>query len=135
MKRYMGFGLILFLIMSVCLTGCAPLLIGSGIVAGYMVTKDSVSGNIDTSFNRLWDTSMYVLRERGEIIDYRQDSGWIKAVYSDNSVTINIKELTRTTYNLRVKARKAVVLANTALAQEIFTKIISTLESGSQVVK
>lgn len=135
MKRIGSFGVVFLLVASLFLSGCAPLLIGSGLVAGYLATKDSVSGNIETSFERLWNKSLYVLKERGEIVDYKRALGWIKARYKGNAVTVNIKELTEHSYKLHVRARKAVAIANLELAQEVFTKIIRNLDSGEKVIK
>ncbi len=135
-RRAVSINIICLLLLSTCVSGCVPLLIGSaGVVAGYLITKDAVSGNIDTTYTELWDTSMSVLRERGEIIDYKRDLGWIKSLYMENSVIVEIKELTDNSFKLTVKARKAIALANTKLAQEIFTKIIRNLDSGQETIK
>ncbi|MCD6540183.1 MAG: DUF3568 family protein [Candidatus Omnitrophica bacterium] len=109
------------------LIGCVPILIGTGVVTGYLATKDSVSGNIEASFDKLWEVSLKVVAKRAEITDRDKDSGLIKAKKGKDQITVKIKELTEHSYNLKVTCRKALALANLKLAQDIFTKIIRNL--------
>ena len=116
-----------FILAIFCLSGCVPVLIGTGIVTGYLVTKDSVSGNLETSFASLWDTSLVVVGNKAEIIDQNRDAGIIKAKRGKDSILVKITQLTEHSYNLRVKARKVFAIANLSLAQEIFTAIVRNL--------
>jgi len=116
-----------YCMLSVSFIGCVPVLIGTGVVTGYLATKDSVSGNIETSFDKLWEVSLRVVSKRAEITDRDKDLGLIKAKKGKDQITIKIKELTEHSYNLKVTCRKALALANLKLAQEIFTKIVRNL--------
>ena len=125
---YKPFSIIYLVLSSILLSGCIPILIGAGVVTGYLATKDTVSGNIDTSLNRLWETSLRVLSDKAEITEQNKDSGVIKARQGPNDIAVKIKELTESTYNLKVTARKATALANLTLAQELFMKIIRNID-------
>lgn len=120
-KGFLG-GCLLFL------CGCIPLVfIGAGAVTGYLVTKDSVSGNIESSFDNLWQTALSVLSSQAEIMDKDKQRGVIQARAGRNSITVKITELTENSYNLKVSSRKSLAIANFSLAQKIFTKIIRNL--------
>ncbi|RKY28164.1 MAG: hypothetical protein DRP61_02385 [Candidatus Omnitrophota bacterium] len=116
-----------FWMLSLSFIGCVPVLIGTGVVTGYLATKDSASGNIETSFDKLWEVSLRVVSKRAEITDRDKDLGLIKAKKGKDQITVKIKELTEHSYNLKVTCRKALALANLKLAQDIFTKIVRNL--------
>ncbi|HEC69303.1 MAG TPA: DUF3568 family protein [Candidatus Omnitrophica bacterium] len=116
-----------FWMLSLSSIGCVPVLIGTGVVTGYLATKDSASGNIETSFDKLWEVSLRVVSKRAEITDRDKDLGLIKAKKGKDQITVKIKELTEHSYNLKVTCRKALALANLKLAQDIFTKIVRNL--------
>jgi hypothetical protein len=118
----------LYLASCVFLSGCVPLLIGAGIVTGYLATKDTVSGNLEVSYDKLWETALTAVAEKAEIVEQDKQLGLIRAVVNKDEIVVKIKELTETSQNLRVTARKALALANLNLAQEIFTKIVRNLE-------
>jgi hypothetical protein len=115
----------------VLLSGCVPLLIGTGIVTGFLVTKDTVSGNFEVSSDKLWKTSLAAVDEKADIVEQDQARGFIKGTINKDEIVVKIKELTETSQNLRVTARKAFALANLTLAQEIFTKIVRNLEHAN----
>ena len=119
------------LVSCVLLTGCVPLLIGAGIVTGFLVTKDTVSGNFEVSSDKLWQTSLAVMEEKTDIVEQDQTRGYIKGKINKDEIVVKIKELTETSQNLRVTARKAFALANLTLAQEIFSKIVRNLEHAN----
>ncbi|MFC1514590.1 DUF3568 family protein [Candidatus Omnitrophota bacterium] len=118
----------LILISSLLLTGCVPLLIGAGIVTGFLVTKDTVSGNFEVSYDKLWASALAAVEEKADIVDQDKEKGFIKAGSNQDEIIVKIKELTESSQNLRVTARKALALANLTLAQEVFTKIVRSLE-------
>ena len=122
-------------LVSLCLcvfaSGCIPLLIGAGIVTGVMTTKDTVSGNFDVSRDKLWTTALEVVQEKADITDQNEAAGLIKAKVNHDEIVVKIKELTESSQNLRVTARKALALANLTLAQEVFSKIVRNLEHAN----
>ena len=116
----------------VFLSGCAPVLIGVGVVTGYMVTKDAVSGNFDINYDDLWDVAVYVLERKGEIVFSDKRAGILKAHIGKDVVVVKVKELTETSQNLRVSARKKGVISDLSLAEDIFSSIVRRLTKTSE---
>ena len=96
-----------------------------------MTTKDTVSGNFDVSRDKLWTTALEVVQEKADITDQNEAAGLIKAKVNHDEIVVKIKELTESSQNLRVTARKALALANLTLAQEVFSKIVRNLEHAN----
>ena len=118
-----------FLLSTLFITGCvAPLIIGGVIVTGYAAAKDTVSGNLETTGDKLWNIALQVMSEKADIIEQDRQTGVIKAVQGNNKISLKMHELTEHSYNLRVSARRAVAFANLSLAQEVFTKIVRNME-------
>jgi hypothetical protein len=130
-SKSIKFSCVLYIAACVFLSGCVPLLIGAGIVTGYLATKDTVSGNLEVSYDKLWETALSVLEEKALIVERDRQTGLIRATLNKDEIVVKMKELTETSQNLRVTARKALALANLNLAQEIFTKIVRNLENSS----
>src|SRR3989338_1488893 len=60
--------LIIFLLLNIL--GCAPLIVGSaavGALGTYAVSKDTVQGETDKSYDSLWNAALTVSRIRGSI--------------------------------------------------------------------
>jgi hypothetical protein len=119
---------VVYISLCLLLSGCIPILIGAGGVAGYLATKDTALGNVETSFDKLWSTALKVAEESGDITEENDKTGLIKATSGRNSITIVIKELTEHSYSLRVTCRKSMALANLSLAQSLFTKIVRRIK-------
>ena len=127
--RIIRFSCIFYLVSCILLTGCwVPIiLVGAGIVTGFYTTRDTASGNIETTFDELWNTALKVIGERADITDQNSQAGLIRAKYLNNDIVVKIRELTEHSYNLKVTCRKATALANLKMAQELFTKIVRNL--------
>ena len=119
------------LVSCVLLSGCIPLFIGAGIVTGYLTTKDTVSGNFEVSSAELWQTALAAVEEKANVVEQDQTRGYIKATANRDEIVVKIKELTETSQNLRVTARKALAFANLTLAQEVFSKIVRNIENAN----
>jgi hypothetical protein len=122
-KAVVFFVLALF---SVNLIGCAPLIIGAaaGGLGAYAISKDTVQGESDRSFDALWESAVNVSRIKGLI---KQDDvlrGHIECVVDGAYIWINIIRLTQATTRIRVSARKY-HLPKLDLAQDIYVKIVS----------
>ena len=119
----------IFAIVLLITTGCVPVLIGAGVVTGYMVSNDSAVGNVKGDYRDLWDISMEVLRETDEveIIEVNESKGRIKAKIGEIGLMIKIDTLDRENQKLKVCARKY-FLPRPQYAQKIFFKIIKELE-------
>ena len=119
----------LYLILSVFLSGCwVPIvLVGAGIMTGFYTTRDTASGNIEVTFDELWNTALKVIGSKADITDQNSQAGLIRAKYLNNDIVVKIKELTEHSHSLKVTCRKVTALANLKLAQELFTKIVRNL--------
>jgi hypothetical protein len=117
---------ILFLIPCIFLTisGCAPLIIGGavGALGGYAVSKDTIEGATDKSYDSLWEAALTVSKIRGQIKYENKTKGYIESEAESSKVYIRLIRLTVSTTRLRVSARKY-HFPNMSLAQDIFVKI------------
>lgn len=116
--------LIPFVILNI--SGCVPLIVGGalGAIGGYAVSKDTVQGETDRPYDRLWNAAEGVSRIRGTIKQEDSQKGFIELEAESSQIYIRLIRLTRATTRLRVSARKF-HLPNLDLAQEIFVKIMN----------
>lgn len=119
--------IILFLIpcIFVSILGCAPLIIGGavGALGGYAISKDTIQGETDKSYDSLWEAALTVSKIRGEIKYEDKTKGYIELEADSSKVHVRLIRLTAATTRLRVQARKY-HLPNLSLAQDIFVKIM-----------
>ncbi|MDD4894177.1 MAG: DUF3568 family protein [Candidatus Omnitrophica bacterium] len=107
------------------ISGCAPLIIGGavGAVGGYAISKDTVQGETDRSYDSLWNAALTVSRIRGQIKFEDRTKGYIELTAESSKVYIRLIRVTEATTRLRVQARKY-HFPNMNLAQDIFVKIM-----------
>lgn len=113
-----------FLLMN--MTGCVPLIVGgvaAGVVGAYAVSKDTIEGDTDKPYNRVWNSALTAAKIAGTIKQENKQKGCIDLVEGANSINIKVIRLTRTVVRLKVTARKH-YLPNIKLAEDIFVKII-----------
>lgn len=124
MKRTILFCFIIPLIF-INISGCAPLIIGGavGAIGVYAVSKDTMEGDTDKPYDRLWDSAVSVAASKGAIRQENKTGGYIELKHNADQVYIRLIRLTRSTVRMRISARKY-HLPNLSLAQEIFTRII-----------
>ncbi len=108
------------------LTGCAPLIVASvaaGAIGGYVIVKnDTVQGDLDKSYDGLWEAALTVSKIRGNIKYEDSAKGYIELDAGGTKVGIRVLRLTGTITRLRIRARKH-HLPNLDLAKDIFKKI------------
>ena len=106
------------------LAGCAPIIVGAALggAAVYAVSKDTVQGDSDKPYERLWSAALTVARLRGILKQQDDLRGFIKVGTDSGQVWIKLSKLTSVTTRIRVSARKY-HLPNLELAQEMFFKI------------
>jgi hypothetical protein len=124
MKKALLFLLIIpFIFMN--LTGCVPLIIGgaAGALGACAVSKDTIQGESDKSYDSLWNTALMIAGSRGTIKQEDSSRGYIELESGNSLAHIRLIRLTRTTTRLRVSARKY-HLPDLNLAQDIFVKIM-----------
>ncbi len=94
-----------------------------GVLGGYAISKDTIQGETDKSYDSLWDSALMVGRIRGQIKYEDPTKGYIELEAESSRVYIRLIRLTAATTRLRVSARKY-HLPNLGLAQDIFVKIM-----------
>lgn len=124
MKRYISMILAPFILVSVA--GCAPLIIGAaaGGLGAYAISRDTVQGDSDKSYEALWESAANVAATRGMIQQENSAAGYIELNAESSKVWIRLIRLTQATTRVRVSARKF-HFPNIGLAQELFVKIIT----------
>ncbi|MBN1914218.1 MAG: hypothetical protein JW788_07465 [Candidatus Omnitrophica bacterium] len=107
------------------LYGCAPLIVGAavGAAGGHALSQDTIQGETDKDYDRLYNDALTVSRIRGKVVSEDRGQGVIELEAESSKVNIRIIRLTRSTNRLRIAARKY-HLPNLSLAQDIFLKII-----------
>lgn len=118
------FFIIIFLSVNLA-AGCAPLIIGGavGALGAYAVSKDTIQGDSDKSYESLWSSAVTLARARGKINSEDKRTGTIELEAGSTLVNINILRITRSTVRIKVKARKY-HLPDLELAQDLFVRII-----------
>ena len=107
--------------------GCIPVIIGAGVVTGYMLSGDAANGNVKSEYRVLWDICVDRLETmEAEILVANESKGVLKARMSDNNVTISINTINLDNQRLKVSARKF-FLPKPQFAQKVFFKIVEDL--------
>ncbi|MCK9430491.1 MAG: hypothetical protein M0R17_10860 [Candidatus Omnitrophica bacterium] len=124
MRRGLSIALVLLIMPALC--GCAPLIIGAaaGGLGAYAISKDTVQGDNDKSFDLLWDSAVNVSKQYGIIQEENISTGYIELTADSSKVWIRLIRLTRATTRIRVSARKF-HFPNMELAQDLFVKIVT----------
>jgi len=130
MKKLLAlFVLIPFLVTG--LSGCVPVfLMAVGGVGVYSISKDTIQGDTDTSYEELWDSALKVARIRGTVKEEDFNRGYIEIDAKPNKIWIQFVRVTVAATKIKVSARKY-KLPNIDLAQEVFIKIIEEAKRGS----
>ena len=119
------FSLLLVLSLLINFYGCAPLIVGvvAGAVGVVAVSRDTIQGDTDKDFDRVWESAVMVARSRGTVKKEDRSSGYLHYAEYSSNIYINIVRLTHSTIRVKVSARKYHMPALT-LAQDVFVKII-----------
>ena len=86
--------------------GCAPVLIATGAVAGYAVSRDSVVMDLDKSWDDVWNAAQEEVGEQGQVKRENRERGRLDARIEETDVVVIIKQLTPSTVRVAVRARK-----------------------------
>ncbi|MCM8792027.1 MAG: DUF3568 family protein [Candidatus Omnitrophica bacterium] len=110
---------------TVCVLGCAPLILGgaAGALGGYAVSKDTVQVETETDYDKLWNSSLNLIRHRGKPLIEDYVRGYIHAEIESSKIWIRIVRLTRHLNRIKISCRKY-HLPNLNLAQDLFVRII-----------
>ena len=116
---------------SFAFSGCgAAVLLGAGAAGGYALSKDSVKNHFDLSKDRVYKTSLGVVKEMGQVTLEDGKNGKIQAKVKEADITITVKPLTKKTVELKVSGRNKFKMPAVDVAQEVYTKIVERLEKG-----
>jgi len=106
------------------LYGCWFLVGGAvGAAGAYVISKDTVQGNTDKPYDKLWNAAIRISRVRGTITEEDRQRGYIDLEADSSRVRIKLNRLTSSTTRLRVSARKY-HLPNLDLAQDLYVRIL-----------
>jgi len=101
---------------------------GAGVAAGYAFSNDSAIGNVKEEYRILWDLCMDKLESMdAEIHVSNESKGIVKALISENNVSIKIDTINAKTQRLKVSARRY-FLPKAQFAQKVFFKVIEDFE-------
>lgn len=117
--------LVIAVVFSLFLSGCAAVLVGAGAAGGYAIGPDYVQGETDKDFSGIYNCALDVAGIMG-IIQSKYSSptvGKIRAKVENSSLEISMERLTRHTLRLKVKSRKN-LMPNIALAQKVYNNIL-----------
>lgn len=110
-------------------SGCPIFLLGAGAAGGYAISKDEIEGNLDKSFDKVYQASRETLRHEGFIRKEDRPRGVLVAEIRKSRVKVEVKQITERTVRLRIKARKGYkLIPNLELANELYNKIIQKIK-------
>lgn len=127
MKKF----LLLYLCLPLC-GGCAPVLLATGAVAGYAISRDSVLLDMDHPWDRVWSATQQEVTERGQVKRENPKRGRLDARVDEADVVVALKQLTSSTVRVVVRARKN-LLPKVDVAQRVALGIQKRVESGSNL--
>ncbi len=124
MRRYIGIILAPFILLSAA--ACAPLIIGAaaGGLGAYAISRDTVQGDSDKSYESLWESAVNVAGTAGLIQQENSATGYIELSAASSKVWIRLIRLTQATTRIKISARRF-HFPNIGLAQELFVKTIT----------
>ena len=125
MKHRKVRAVVLLLVASLSLSGCFYMVLSTVAAAGgYAISRDTIQGETEEDFDRVWDTAVDIISILGTMNSQSHELGKITGIVNGARVTINITQLTTATIRLTVKARKSIFPSITN-AQNIFVKIMN----------
>lgn len=121
-KTILFLSLTTFILLS---SGCIPLIIGgaAGALGARAISKDTIQGETDKSYDSLWKAAYQVSKIRGTIRQEDNLRGYLRVDVGLSRVKISLIRLTRATTRLRITARKY-HFPDLDLAQDLFVKIM-----------
>ena len=98
--------------------GCAPVLLATGAVVGFAVSRDSVTIDLDRPWQEVWTASLEETSHLGRIKREDRQRGRIDAQIQGADVVVTLESLTPSTVRLVVRARKN-LLPKVDIAQRV----------------
>ena len=109
-------------------SGCIYLAVGAvGVVGGYVVSPDTVEGQVTKSLEETYDAAKEITGIMGQISQESPNGSEIAATISGAKVTVTLTAINVSTTKISVKARKA-FMPKIDIAQDVYTKIVNNME-------
>ena len=109
-------------LLAVIFTGCAPILLASGAVAGYLVGRDSVTMDLDRPREHVWNVCLEETKRQGAVKRGDPKGGRVEAQIQQASVVLTLEQLTPATVRVVIRARKN-LLPRIEVAQRLAIEI------------
>lgn len=125
MKRKESVLTVVLALICFSLSSCAPLIIGGalGAAGGYVISKDTTQGVVERSYDKVWETSIEVLKEMGGADFVYSPGGKFRAFVGESKINVRVEQMSEKTVRLTVSARKG-ILPRLKLAEGVFIKVI-----------
>ena len=124
MRRFLFFLLCIPLI-----SGCAPVLLATGAVAGYAISRDSVVMDLDRPWDRVWKAAQEEIKQQGSLKRENPKRGRLDARIQEADVVVVLKQLTPSTVRVIVRSRKN-LLPKVDVSQKVALGIQRRIENG-----
>lgn len=111
------------LVLLLAAPGCAPVWIAAGAVAGYAVSRDSVTLDLDRSWEQVWSACLKETRAFGKIKREDPKRGRLDATVEGADVVLTLKRLSSSTVRVILRARKT-LLPKPEIAQRLGFAIV-----------
>lgn len=113
-----------FVMSIVLFSGCIFIIGGAvGALGGYAISQDTIQGETNNSYTRVWKAATETMRTLGTISVEDKTRGTIEAKVNSSTVKVFVEEVIEGATRLRVKARKH-LFPNLKLSQKIYVKVI-----------
>ncbi|MFH1691333.1 MAG: DUF3568 family protein [Candidatus Omnitrophota bacterium] len=98
----------------------------AGVAGGYMLTRDTISGEYGVKYKQAWRASIDACSTLGEVTEQDSDDGIILATIDRVKVRVMVSELSDKSVTIKVKARKA-FFPQMGTAEKVFARIAQKL--------
>ena len=122
-----GRSVLVLALLSVLLGGCPLIWVGTGVVGGYAISKDSIRNQFELSKEQVFRQSAAVAHDVGFVTVEDGERGLLKLKIGDTTVTITVTPMTKHSVELKVQARNQVLLPQVDVAQSVYNKIAERL--------
>ncbi len=113
-------------------SGCAPVLIAAGAVAGYAVSRDSVTLDVEHPWEKVWSASLEETKLLGHLKREDPKRGRLDVGVEGADVVLTLKQLTPHTVRVVVRARR-MLLPKPEIAQRLALGITRRLERSNRL--
>ena len=113
-------------------SGCAPLWIAGGAVAGYAASRDSVTMDLDQPRDQVWGAALEEIRTQGSLKRENLKRGRLDARIQEADVVLILKQLSPSTVRVVIRARRN-LLPKVEVAQGLAVAILRRVERNRQI--